>query len=84
MNGVDAESQLPRLARNYLSAPKTKVESELLQGHEHNTGSPRRKRLSLRQISASVRTKIVKMAAAKTRTHMEIGEIFNVRSVVVS
>lgn len=75
---------MPGLARNYLSAMKKTVEKELLQGHEHNTGSPKRKRLSLRQVSSSDRTKIVKMAAAKTRTHREIGEIFNVRSVVVS
>ena len=56
VNGADAELQFPRLSRNYLSKPKMKVEKELLQGHEHNTGSLRRKRLSLSQVSASVRT----------------------------
>ena len=84
MNGADAEPPLPRLARSYLSAPKKKVEKELLEGHEHNTGSLKRKRLSLRQVSSSVRTKIVKMAATKTRTHREIGELFKIRTSTVS
>ena len=60
------------------------MEKELLQGHEHNIGSFKRKRLSLAKVNAETRVKIVKMAAAKTRTHREIAELFNVRTSTVA
>ena len=46
--------------------------------------SMKRKRLTLSKVNAKTRVKIVKMAASKLRTHKEIGEIFNVRTTVVS
>ena len=72
------------MKRNYLPIPKQKIEKELLLGHEHNTASPRRKRLRLSQVSAATRVEIVKMAVSRTRTHKEIGELFNVRPTVVA
>ena len=56
----------------------------LLLGYEHNTASSMRKRLSLSQVNAVTRLEIVKMASNKSRTHKEIGELFNVRTAVVS
>ena len=56
----------------------------MLLGQEHNTASLKRKRRSLSKISAKTRIEIVKMAASKTRTHREIGELFNVRTSAVS
>ena len=53
-------------------------------GHEHKTASAKRKRLNLSQISAEMRAEIVKIAASKTRTHRELGELFNVRTSAVT
>jgi hypothetical protein len=74
----EVKEQLPKLKRNYLPAQKQQIRKELLIGHEHNNGSLNRKRLCLSQVSAWTRVKIVQMAAAKIRTHKEIGELFNV------
>ena len=70
--------------RNYMTSQRPKVEKELTYGHEHNSMSMKRKRLTLSKVNAKTRVKIVKMAASKLRTHKEIGEIFNVRTIVVS
>ena len=56
----------------------------LLLGHESNTANPNRKRLNLSQVSATTRLEILKIARSKTRTHKEIGELFNVRTTVIS
>ncbi len=61
-----------------------KVETELLQGHDEYSGSLSRKRLSLSKVNAETRVQIVKMAATKTRTHREIGKLFNVRQSTVA
>ena len=39
--------EVPKLRRNYSSIVKQSVTKEMLSGHEHNTASPKRKRLSL-------------------------------------
>ena len=79
MQGEEVKESPTRLERNHLPTPKQKISEELLLGQEHNTASLKRKRLSLSQVSAQTRVEIVKMAVAKTRTHKEIGELFNVR-----
>ena len=56
----------------------------LLLGYESNTASPKRKRLNLSQVNAATRLEILKIAKNKARTHKEIGELFNVRTAVVS
>ena len=75
---------LPQLGRNYEPVSKLKIEKALLEGHEYDPGSNRRKRLRLSQVSAATRVQILKMAATKTRTHAEIGELFDVRTSTVS
>lgn len=55
-----------------------------LLGYEHNTTSSKRKRLTLSQVNAETRLEIVKMARSKKLTQKEIGELFNVRTQVVS
>jgi len=80
----ESKEQVHNLRRSYSPLGKQKIGQELLQGHEHNTASPKRKRLSLSQVSAAKRVEIVKMAVSKTRTHREIGELFNVRTSVVA
>ena len=84
MQGEEAKEKVPKLKRNYLPARKRQIRKELLLGHEHNTASANRRRLYLSQVSAKTRVQIVKMAAAKTRTHREIGELFNVRTLAVT
>ena len=83
MKVEETKEELPKLKRNYLPAQKQQIRKELLLGHEHNTASAKRKRLCLSQVSAQTRLQIVKMAATKTRTHKEIGELFNVHTSVV-
>ena len=56
----------------------------LLLGYESNTANPNRKRLNLSQVNATTRLEILKIARSKTRTHKEIGELFYVRTTVVS
>ena len=80
----DTAIQLPVLNRNYLPTTKQPIGKEMLEGHEHNTASLKRKRRTLSEVSAEMRLEIVKMAATKTRTHREIGEIFKVRTSAVS
>ena len=67
-----------------MTGSKEKISKKMLMGHEHNTASPKRKRLRLSQVSAETRVKIVKMAVKKMHTHKEIGELFNVRPTVVA
>ncbi len=80
----ESKESMPKMKRNYLPIQKQEVRKELLLGHEHNSGSAKRKRLSLSQVSAQTRVAIVKLAATKSRTHKEIGELYNVRPIVVS
>ena len=56
----------------------------LLLGYESNSVSPKRKRLNLSQVNAATRLEILKIARNKTRTHKEIGELFNIRTAVVN
>ena len=84
VGGAKEVEEAKELIRNYLPIRKAPIRKELLLGHEHNTGSLKRKRLSLSQVGAQTRVQIAKLAAAKTRTHKEIGELFNVRPAVVS
>ena len=55
MQEEESKEQIPNLRRSYLPMPKQKVRKELLLGHEHNTASPKKKRLSLSQVSAKIR-----------------------------
>ena len=80
----EALRQMPRLTRNYLSVPRPTISKEMLYGHEHNSSSSKRKRLSLTKVNAQTRLQILKMAAAKMRTHREIAELFNVQSSAVA
>ena len=80
----EVPESVPKLRRNYLPIPKQEIKKELLLGHEHNSGSAKRKRFTLSQVSTQTRVEIVKLAATKTRTHKEIGELFNIRPAVVS
>ena len=56
----------------------------MLYGHEHNSSSTKRKRLSLSKVNAQTRLQILKMAAAKLRTHREIADLFNVQTSTVA
>ena len=47
-----AEQPLSRLRRNYAPSQRQHLAKGLLEGHEHNSGSGKRKRLSLSQVSA--------------------------------
>ena len=78
------EKSLPSLQRSYSRIQKVQVKKELLLGHEHNTASPRMKRLSLSRVSTETRVKIARMASARIRTQKEIADLFNVRVQVVS
>ena len=47
MQVEESKEPVPSLKRNYLPIPRQKIEKKLLLGHEHNTASPKKKRLRL-------------------------------------
>ena len=50
---------------------------------DSNPSHPNRKRRSLRQLNSKERLHIVKLAASKSRTSVEIAELYNVKVQVV-
>ena len=50
---------------------------------DSNPSHPNRKRRSLRQLNSKERLQIAKLAASKSRTSIEIAELYNVKVQVV-
>ena len=78
-SGIEA----PKLKRNHLPKPRDKIAAELLEGDGHNSGSRRRGRLQLSQLSAKTRLQIVEMTQKKQLTQAEIADRFNVSTIIV-
>ena len=56
----------------------------MLQGDGHNSGSRKRRRRMLAELSAKERLEVVEMVQQQQRTHAEIGEVFNVSTIVIN
>ena len=76
-------SQLSEQDRVHVLKDDKQFLPENFSGLDFNPSHPKRKRRSLRQLSSKERLHIAKLAASKSRTCIEISQLFNVKVQVV-
>ena len=77
--GLETEmilDQLPWKTRKTKTHP---YQTELVSGAEFNPVQPTRKRRTLRQLSAASRVQVVKLAASRAWTSVEVAAMFNIK-----